>query len=204
MSSARLARQLCARAPSRITSGLSRRTATTVLAHARLRHAYDHPRPFHTSPTRSEGFTNFLADDVVPAIQVSTITEREGIKLADGTVIPSACIFLNAAVFLWDVPPLEPTQARSSWEGWSDKHFEVFETVLPRPEILLLGTGTTVVQAPPAIRNYLKSLGIQLEVTSTRDACSTYNLLTEEGRRVAAALLPLDPHKQWKKVPASS
>ncbi|KAL1747258.1 NADH dehydrogenase 1 alpha subcomplex assembly factor 3 [Schizophyllum fasciatum] len=202
MSAARLLRQLPARAPTTIASGLSKRTATVLSVTHRPRIVRT-TRAFHTSPVRAEGFTNFLADDVVPAIQVSTISEKEGIKLADGTIIPSACIFLNAAVFLWDVPPLLSTQARPSWEGWTDKHFEVFETVLPRPEILLLGTGTTVVQAPPSIRNYLKSLGVQLEVTSTRDACSTYNLLTEEGRRVAAALLPLDPQKQWQKTPAS-
>ena len=44
---------------------------------------------------------------------------------------------------------------------------EITELIDFLSEILLLGTGTTVVQAPPAIRNYLKSLGVQLEVTST-------------------------------------
>ncbi|TRM67498.1 NADH dehydrogenase 1 alpha subcomplex assembly factor 3 [Schizophyllum amplum] len=199
MSSARILRQLCARAPAPLASGITRRIAALPSI---TRHRYVQPRAFHTSRIRSEGFTNFLADDVAPAIQVSEISEKEGIKLADGLIIPSSCIFLNSSVFLWDVPPLEPTQLRSTWEGWSEKHFEVFEAVLPRPEIILLGTGITVVQAPTFIRNYLKQLGIQLEVTSTRDACSTYNLLTEEGRRVAAALLPLDPHKQWKKTTA--
>ena len=32
-----------------------------------------------------------------------------------------------------------------------------------------------------------------------RNACATYNLLSEEGRKVAAALLPLKPHK-WQKT----
>jgi NADH dehydrogenase [ubiquinone] 1 alpha subcomplex assembly factor 3 len=82
-------------------------------------------------------------------------------------------------------------------------------------EILLLGTGKTLVQPPPFLREYLTTLGIQLEVLDTvtsitksvsngvdiylkRNACSTYNMLTEEGRRVAAALLPFTPYV-WPK-----
>lgn len=84
-------------------------------------------------------------------------------------------------------------------------------------EILLLGTGKRISQAPPALRAYLNQLGIQVDVMDTvcepiiiwnvfllnvlpsqRNACSTYNLLSEEGRRVAAALLPLTP-QTWSK-----
>lgn len=35
-----------------------------------------------------------------------------------------------------------------------------------------------------------------------RNACSTYNLLTEEGRRISAALLPLTP-QGWRKLQKS-
>lgn len=61
------------------------------------------------------------------------------------------------------------------------------------PEILLFGTGARVIPAPPEIRDYISSLGIQLDVMDTRNAASTYNLLFEEGRTVSAALCPLLP-----------
>jgi len=37
----------------------------------------------------------------------------------------------------------------------------------------------------------LKSIGLALEVLDTGSACRTYNVLLAEGRRVAAALMPV-------------
>lgn len=65
-----------------------------------------------------------------------------------------------------------------------------FEELLTyEPEIILLGTGETL-RFPDhqLIKNMLNS-GIGLEVMDTFSACRTYNILSAEGRRVAAALL---------------
>jgi len=70
-------------------------------------------------------FTNMLAGDIPPPVQVSSITSA-GIQLADGLVLPSACIFLDGKVFLWDVPP-------RLWDGWGREHWNVFEVVVPKP-----------------------------------------------------------------------
>ncbi|KAF7971722.1 hypothetical protein HWV62_20091 [Athelia sp. TMB] len=135
-------------------------------------------------------FTNILADGIPPPVQVTSITPS-GILLGTGLILPSACIFLEGKVYLWDVP-------QNLWNGWGKEHFEVFETVVPKPEILLLGTGAKMALPPPHIRKYMSEIGIQMDFMDTRNACSTYNLLAEEGRRVAAALLPLSPHS-WRK-----
>ena len=83
-------------------------------------------RTFHTVPAlRSSTFTNILASDNPPAVQVGSITPS-GILLADGIILPSACIFLDGQVFLWDVP-------QTLWEGWTKDHFEIFEVVVPKP-----------------------------------------------------------------------
>src|ERR1700691_6174574 len=81
-------------------------------------------RTFHTVPTQRSSFTNMLASDNPPPVQVSSITPS-GILLADGLIIPSACIFLEGKVFLWDVP-------EKLWEGWTKDHFEIFEAVVPK------------------------------------------------------------------------
>lgn len=100
--------------------------------------------------------TNILADDNPPPVQVKSIS-RDGIELADGLILPGAVIFLDGKVLLWNVPS-------KLWQGWTEDTFGVFEVVVPRPEILLLGTGKTVVPPPAALRNYLRGLGIQLDV----------------------------------------
>ncbi|KAH9977627.1 NADH dehydrogenase 1 alpha subcomplex assembly factor 3 [Lactifluus volemus] len=133
--------------------------------------------------------TNILAGEIPPPVQVKSIS-TEGLLLQDGRLFPSACIFLEGEVILWDVPP-------TLWSGWDESRFEIFDVVVPKPEILLIGTGKSVNPLPAALRRYLNKLGIQVDIMDSWNACTTYNLLSEEGRRVAAALLPLR-YRSWK------
>lgn len=58
-----------------------------------------------------------------------------------------------------------------------------------RPQVLLLGTGPRLRFPNPALTASLHSAGIGVEVMDIGAACRTYNILTGEGRQVAAALL---------------
>lgn len=60
-------------------------------------------------------------------------------------------------------------------------------------DLLIIGTGPTVVPIAPAVRQYLNNLGIRLEIQDTRNASAQFNLLaTERGvGQVAAALIPI-------------
>jgi uncharacterized protein len=58
-------------------------------------------------------------------------------------------------------------------------------------ELLVLGCGTRAIFVLPALRAELKAAGLALEVVDTGSACRIYNVLLAEGRRVAAALIPL-------------
>lgn len=60
-------------------------------------------------------------------------------------------------------------------------------------EILIIGTGRESVRLPDTITQLFQQLGIQYEAMSSRKACSTYNVLVEEDRAVAAFLLPQLP-----------
>jgi uncharacterized protein len=56
-------------------------------------------------------------------------------------------------------------------------------------DIVLIGTGGTLVFLPPEIYGNLINLGIGVEVMNTAAACRTFNALASEGRRVAAVLI---------------
>ncbi|CAL5381095.1 unnamed protein product [Camellia sinensis] len=71
--------------------------------------------------------------------------------------------------------------------SWSPK--KLSEITADR-EILILGCGRNIQQVHPELRRFIRSTGMKLEVLDSRNASSTYNILNEEGRIVAAALLP--------------
>jgi uncharacterized protein len=56
-------------------------------------------------------------------------------------------------------------------------------------EFLLLGVGARNAQPPREIRQALLAAGMGLEFMDTPAAARLYNVLTSEGRRVAAALI---------------
>jgi uncharacterized protein len=58
-----------------------------------------------------------------------------------------------------------------------------------KPEIVLLGTGSTLRFPEPALLAPLYKAGIGVEVMDTPAACRTYNILLGEGRNVVAALI---------------
>ena len=65
----------------------------------------------------------------------------------------------------------------------------VFAAGIGTVEFLLLGTGPKLVPAPKPLREAVQAAGFGLEVMNTVEACRLYNLMAEDGRRVAAALI---------------
>lgn len=62
----------------------------------------------------------------------------------------------------------------------------------PAIEVLLFGTGTKTEFVRPSLKASVKqSIGLSPDAMETGAACRTYNILLAEGRRVAAALLPI-------------
>ena len=59
----------------------------------------------------------------------------------------------------------------------------------PETEILIIGTGADMALLPKPLRLHLDAKGIGYDVMSTGAAARTYNVLTIEGRNVAAILL---------------
>ncbi|CAG8628194.1 15844_t:CDS:2, partial [Acaulospora colombiana] len=106
------------------------------------------------------GLTNLFDTSTVGGIQVRNISEIGGIELEDGLTLRSSCILTRGKVFLWKTPG-------TPWNGWSAADFELFEVLVPKPEILLIGTGKSLLQPPPSIRQYLHQIGVQFEIMDT-------------------------------------
>jgi len=71
------------------------------------------------------------------------------------------------------------------------EHFELVRRL--KPEVLILGTGRRLQFPPDEHIRTLVQARIGFEVMDTGAACRTYNILLSEGRRVAAALLMIEP-----------
>ena len=80
-------------------------------------------------------------------------------------------------------------------ENWDVQSFETLAQgdiealALLKPELVLLGTGDALRFPDTRLMARLAAAGIGTEVMDTRAACRTYNILAEEGRNVAAALV---------------
>lgn len=58
-------------------------------------------------------------------------------------------------------------------------------------DILLLGCGSTAAMVPASLKQALRREGISIDAMGTGAACRTFNVLSAEARRVAAALMPV-------------
>lgn len=81
-----------------------------------------------------------------------------------------------------------------SWtvQSASDVALENLQPIIaadPRPAILILGCGRSMVPVPRALRESLRGHGIVVEPMDSGAACRTYNVLLTEGRDVAAAII---------------
>lgn len=80
-------------------------------------------------------------------------------------------------------------------EDWPPRRFEElslehFQAALAlKPEVLLVGTGSTQRFLPGELMVALSRGGLGVEVMGTAAACRTYNILLNENRNVVAALL---------------
>ncbi|WP_304172172.1 Mth938-like domain-containing protein [Phenylobacterium aquaticum] len=84
-----------------------------------------------------------------------------------------------------------PWSVRSLAELTPESLAEVIALGPREVEFVLLGVGLTNAQPPRPVREALARAGIGLEFMDTATAARTYNLLTAEGRRLAAALIAI-------------
>lgn len=80
-------------------------------------------------------------------------------------------------------------EGHSSWGGLDD--LDALLALAGQVDVIFLGMGEQVMHPPKALRLALEEAGIGVEPMNTSAAARTYNVCLSEGRRVAAALLPV-------------
>lgn len=96
----------------------------------------------------------------------------------NGTLYRASILLLPEELREWDCVDAEALDAVA-----------LAPAVESAPEILLLGSGSRLRFPDAALTRSLARQGIGLEVMDTPAACRTFNILTAEERRVAAALI---------------
>ncbi|KAI8340462.1 NADH dehydrogenase 1 alpha subcomplex assembly factor 3 [Chlamydoabsidia padenii] len=131
----------------------------------------------------SDYFVNLF--DRGPNVGIEVIT-KQGFVLSNNVQVSQPLILVNGSPFLWKV---SKDHIHSS--DWDMESLCIFDLVSPKPELILFGTGSTFAPLPAHVRKHFHDMGVQVDIMNTKHAAATYNVLAEEGRRVAAALLPV-------------
>lgn len=97
-----------------------------------------------------------------------------------GAHFPGGVIVTPTRVIAWPVETIDDVDSAS------------FDLIGDEPiEVLLLGTGPTLRRPPSAVIDAFRQRGLAVELMDSRAAARTFGVLVNEGRLVAAALLPL-------------
>lgn len=144
--------------------------------------------PFRRNPPKERADTGPL--DITPLIpedrQVIDSYGPGRFQIAGVTYVGPVLVFPNA-VLKWDLG--DEVDALSAMDMAS---LDPVGRALPAVEVLLIGTGARTEFIRPSLKASIKqAVGLAPDAMETGAACRTYNILLAEGRRVAAALLPI-------------
>ncbi len=77
----------------------------------------------------------------------------------------------------------------TAWGGYEDA--DTLLKLAGAVDVLFIGTGPETRHIPMSLRTELEAAGLGVEPMNSAAVARTYNVLIAEGRRVAAALLPV-------------
>ncbi|KAJ2357044.1 hypothetical protein IWW50_002208 [Coemansia erecta] len=157
-----------------------------------IRNRHDDPFQYDMkAPQLDAGFANVFQSDP----NMISITENltTGFRLSNGRCIYGPILLVNNTPFTLKIPP--PTQDPSGkvanpLELLDPDALRLLGVATPKPELLVVGGGANISKLSPHARQYLTSVGLQVELASTRHASSTFNTLAEEGRNAALLAIP--------------
>lgn len=113
-------------------------------------------------------------------LMVDSYSQR-GFKLNNGMRVLGPMAIFPKTVLGWDV---------GSSKDISPAALALFAILEPKPDILVIGVGDQGQGVPRETIQFLRMRKINMEILATDHACTTFNFLNVEGRRVAAVLIP--------------
>ncbi|KAM4021402.1 NADH dehydrogenase [ubiquinone] 1 alpha subcomplex assembly factor 3 isoform 1-T2 [Anomaloglossus baeobatrachus] len=147
-------------------------------------HAWQQSRSHRLSPTGDELYEKTtmtrIERDSAEMMFIESYSSLGFIINGDRVVGP--CAVLPKSILQWNV---------ASYKDISVESLSLFHLLVPKIEILVLGTGDRVQRLDPAIARFMRQKGVAVEVQDTANACATFNFLTSERRVTAAALIPV-------------
>lgn len=101
----------------------------------------------------------------------------------NGVLLPGPLFLLPTLPLAWNVTSLDELSPESLALAYA---------IRPRVSILILGCGQRIKMINPQLRDFFRQKGISIEALDTWNAVATWNILNQEDRAVAAALMPFD------------
>ncbi|KAM8930804.1 NADH dehydrogenase [ubiquinone] 1 alpha subcomplex assembly factor 3 [Pelodytes ibericus] len=101
--------------------------------------------------------------------------------IINGDRVVGPCAVIPQSILQWNV---------GSHKDISQESLALFHMLVPKIEILVIGTGDRVEKLDPNLLKFMRQKGVAVEVQDTANACATFNFLTSERRVTGAALIP--------------
>mmetsp|Transcript_6818 Transcript_6818/g.17420 ORF Transcript_6818/g.17420 Transcript_6818/m.17420 type:complete len:187 (-) Transcript_6818:391-951(-) len=130
--------------------------------------------------TGGSGFSDVLGD-ASPSIRITGYDSKSFV--VNGNSVSGSMFCYEGKFLLWNVESLGDVNPAV---------LSVLQLVRPKPEVLVVGSGSRFHPISREVKEFLYEQNIGHEVSDTPTAISTFNILQQEGRRVAAALIPVD------------
>lgn len=114
---------------------------------------------------------------------IKSFRSQYGFRLNDNIKTLGPIVLFPRAVFPWHISCLEDINEDSLC---------IFYLTQPRVDTLIIGTGDQPItrEIGRTILEVTRKHRINIEILSTETACTTFNFLNQQGRMVAAALVP--------------
>lgn len=147
-------------------------------------HTWQQSRSHRLSPTGDELYEKTTVTRVErdsPEMMFIESYSSNGF-IINGDRVVGPCAVIPRGILQWNV---------ASPKDISTESLSLFHLLVPKIEILVLGTGDRVERLDPAITKFMRQKGVAIEVQDTPNACATFNFLISERRVTAAALIPV-------------
>lgn len=140
------------------------------------------PPPSPSSPLSALG-TDLSSGFIDPSSSARAVIDAIGPSsfTISGVHVTQSVLVLSHMSTFWNVKDVKDLKPDA---------FMLLKLIVPRPDVVLVGTGKEIILVERQTREFLNELGVSLECMDTKNACHTFNVLNQEGRNVAAALLP--------------